>query len=238
MGYISPTRRYNQSVPADVDSDKSNESEIPAIVSISESETSSDIEEIRPFTGTRSHNRPQDSTTPPSTPSNVPPTPSFPTSTAPVITDPLDSSPSLSYPCDYPSNPVPRESSSVSIPSMNRPQESTTPPSVPSKVSPTPSFPTSPPPDIRDILHESHAYPCAYPSELTPLPRDYALDYENVMIAVSDLNAVTQALLQRSDNPNPNPNPNTTREHVMEMLGILRLMLQRMYTRLESSRNS
>ena len=97
---------------------------------------------------------------------------------------------------------------------------------------PTPtSFPDSP-------AQQIYSTPCMYTLSYTPSQRDYGGDYKAVMIPVNDLNRLTKFIMFRGGIPPQQPDPTgipTTREDVLEALGILRQMMTRMYTRFEQS---
>ena len=75
-----------------------------------------------------------------------------------------------------------------------------------------------------------------YPASLHPTPRQYDLDYEAVLIAISDVNRISRYLFRggvssRVDRQDPNVEMNLTREDVVEVLVELREMLNRMFAR-------
>ena len=102
--------------------------------------------------------------------------------------------------------------------------------------SPTPSFPPSTAHTVVDTPDPtSFSYPLSYPESIQPADRDHALDVEACMIAVNDLNRMTRHLV--SDRPlvPKSPDPTgvpTTREDVVETLGILKYMIDRLFNRL------
>lgn len=106
----------------------------------------------------------------------------------------------------------------------------------------TPSFPETPPPDMRSALHDLRAFllpysqPCTYPDDVTATPRDIAIDYEGVMIAVQDLNRLTKYICGRGGWGTRQPDPTgseTTRADVIEMLAMLKTGIDRLFARLE-----
>lgn len=91
---------------------------------------------------------------------------------------------------------------------------------------PSPSFPDSPAPSITPT-------PNLLPS--TPSGHDYVADYEAVMVSIHDLNGITKFIMGRGETPTePDTSGYATQpEDVMDVLEVLKLMLDRMFDNLE-----
>ena len=107
-----------------------------------------------------------------------------------------------------------------------------TPPQSPStQLSVTPPSPTSPAPSV--IPATPHASQTSYPSQTSYTSRDYDCDYEDVMVAIGDINRLSRYLF-RGGAPSQSRDPTgipVTREEVIQVLVQLREMMNRMFTR-------
>ena len=74
----------------------------------------------------------------------------------------------------------------------------------------------------------------SYPSSISPLERDFDLDYEAVLTAVGDLNRISRYLFRGgmvNHQQDPTGQPPADRQDVVNVLDELREMLNRMFTR-------
>lgn len=107
----------------------------------------------------------------------------------------------------------------------------------------SPTFPDSLPPPVPESISatclavgeypDSPTYPPQYPTSRVPENREFKIDYDETLKAIYRLNAVTNFLMGPRDRVTMTGAGHVDRQDVMEAAKTLRIMLDRMFTRLQ-----